>query len=319
MAADAYNILAPCPRGLFVEQLVKKPPLSLPDTTPLYSHTAFELLAKAIEVEHKAPFADILGQRILRPLRLSNTNLLSPNTTLFGDGLTQQAIKGEPASLGLATTLSNLSAFGRAILTETLLSSTQSRRWLKPVSDTSNLRNAVGRPWGIYHFGETSTDPIIDCYTKIGSIGRYSSYLGLVPDVGVGFAILAVETGDSSADLNVHADITLDALRGINALGYAQAEENIVGTYAQTSQSGLLKPLPTLGWHLRPSQRIGRTGCLISKTRPPFRSVNMWTCDSTQLILNERMEREGENTSSKQLSKTNPRWSMRDLPPVSLG
>lgn len=61
----------------------------------------------------------------------------------------------------------------------------------------------------IYHYGSSPTDPIIDIYTKTGSIGRYSSYFGLVPSHDVGFVILAVDTHQQAPDLNAYADITL--------------------------------------------------------------------------------------------------------------
>ncbi len=183
-----------------------------------------------MEAQYNTSFADLLTERIFNPLKPEYTSLLSPNSSLFGDGLANTSLNGEPASLGLASNIEDLSAFGHVLLTDELMSASETRRWLKPVTDTSNLRNAVGRPWEIYHYGEEATDPIIDVYTKSGTVGRYSSYFGLVPDYKVGFTNLAVETGDSAPDLNAYADIVLDALRSLVGLGVALASENIAGT-----------------------------------------------------------------------------------------
>jgi hypothetical protein len=94
-------------------------------------------------------------------------------------------------------------------LTSELLPPATSRRWLKPFTSTSNLRNAVGRPWEIYHYSTLPTDPVIDVYMKTGSVGRYSSHFGLVPSHDVGFAILAVDSQREAPDLNAYADVTL--------------------------------------------------------------------------------------------------------------
>lgn len=105
------------------------------------------------------------------------------------------------------STIGDLTRAGKAILNSTLISPARTRRWLKPVTRTSNSANTVGLPWEIY----TPTDPVIDIFTKLGNIGLYSSYLGLTQDYNAGFAILAADQV-SSADLNVHADTVSDFL-----------------------------------------------------------------------------------------------------------
>ena len=103
------------------------------------------------------------------------------------------------------STISDISRAGNAILGSSLLSPARTRRWLKPVAQTSNLVNTVGRPWEIYAGATHLTDPVVPVYTKVGNIGLYSSYLGLLPDYDVVDVILAADT-QSSADLNTHAD-----------------------------------------------------------------------------------------------------------------
>lgn len=194
---------------MFLSSLVQKLPINLPDTTPIFSNAAFQLLAFAVESAGKRPSKEVFEDRLRKPLSLDQTHFLEPETQLFGDGLTNTSLQGEPAALGLTSSISDLATIGRSILTSNLLPLAVTRRWLKPFSSTSNLRNAVGRPWEIYHFGNEPTHPIVDVYTKTGTVGRYSSYFGLVPSHDVGFAILAVNMERKAPDLNAYADIML--------------------------------------------------------------------------------------------------------------
>lgn len=232
-----------CNTDKFLSALKTKPPIELPGTTPIYSHAAFQLLAIAIERKAGARFSTLLENNILGPLQMNSTSLLSSNVTLFNSGLSDGSSAGEAASLGLASSITDLSHFGRAILTSKLLSPAQTRRWLQPIADTSNLRNSVGRPWEIYSYGEYNDEriyPIIDIYTKTGSIERYSSYFGLAPAFDVGFTILAVDT-EAAADLNAIADIVLGALLQIQDLGRQEAEVMYAGTYHDNATASKLE------------------------------------------------------------------------------
>lgn len=76
---------------------------------------------------------------------------------------------------------------------------------------------------------------MVDIYTVLSNEGNneslYSSYLGLVPDFGVGFAILAADT-EAPADLNAHADIIGDVvLEALMKTAIEQAAENFGGAY----------------------------------------------------------------------------------------
>lgn len=214
-------------------KLGAKLPVYLPDTTPIYSHAAFQLLAFAIEEQCGRPFEDVLRERILSRLNMNDTSLLADtsSSTIFGKGLSNSSLPGEPASLSLLTSTHDLANFGHALLTSSLLPQSTTRRWLKPFTSTSNIANAVGRPWEIYHYHGDATDPIMDIYTKSGTIGKYTSYFGLAPDYNVGFSILAVNDDNNAADLNAYADVLLIALLQIDALAREQARDAYVGTY----------------------------------------------------------------------------------------
>lgn len=172
----------------------------------------------------------------------SNT-FASGFTTNFGDS-------AAGASGGLYSTIHDISLAGSTILRSDLLPRVITNRWLKPISSTSNIANIVGRPWTIFSNRlYRNAGPVIDIYTQVGSIGQYSSYLGLAPDFGVGFAILAADaSAETGPDLNAYADAigaalvpalvktsleqaTLayagEYLRGDNSLGRANAHVKI--------------------------------------------------------------------------------------------
>lgn len=137
------------------------------------------------------------------------------------------------AADSIFSTITDLSKAGNAIMASSLLSPAQTRRWLKPVSHTSNLVNDVGMPFDIYKatFDFTSTGAVIPIYTKLGPNGLYSPYFGLVPDYNVGFVILSVDT-ESAADLNVHADVIAQfLLPALETTTMEQAARNFGGSY----------------------------------------------------------------------------------------
>jgi hypothetical protein len=86
------------------------------------------------------------------------------------------------------------------MLSSSIISPATTRRWLKPVSLTSNFVNSQGRPWEIYSAVAEASSPVTEIYTVIGSIGYYSYYIGLVPKYNIGFAMLAADS-ETSADL----------------------------------------------------------------------------------------------------------------------
>jgi hypothetical protein len=213
-------------------------PIFLPDTTPIFSNAAFQLLAFALESRSSSTFTNVLAQSILNPLNLTQTGLL--NTTnadeVFGRSLNSSML-GEQASMSLYTTTNDLAQAGHAMLSSRLLPAYQTRRWVQPVADTSNLRNSMGRPWEIYHAGQYANSSILDVYTKAGVIGKSSSYCGLAPDFNTGFAILAHDT-EINPDLNVYVDIVSLALLELEALAASETAASYTGRFISADGSG---------------------------------------------------------------------------------
>lgn len=97
---------------------------------------------------------------------------------------------------------SDLATICQSILASSLLPQTLTRRWLKPISNTADLRFSVGMPWEIARttvpvqnvvFGNSTSESstrITDLYTKNGGIGAYYAQIALSPDHGFGFVLL---------------------------------------------------------------------------------------------------------------------------------
>ncbi|KAJ9157006.1 Beta-lactamase/transpeptidase-like protein [Coniochaeta hoffmannii] len=234
--SNVCELGAACDRNAFITSFATMPALFLPNTTPIFSHAAFQLLAFAITSQNmstKAAFPDILTNSILHPLNLTRTTLLSPfnSGSLLGHPVSPSQ-KGEQASLSLLSNPHDLALAGSSILSSALLPASTTRRWLSPSSaDTSNIRNGAGQPWEVYRAPITS-QLIIDILLKSGEVGAYSSYLGLLPDMGVGFAILAHDESGKAADLNVYADVVADGLSGILKVAALQSAGRYSGAYS---------------------------------------------------------------------------------------
>ncbi|KAB5530483.1 beta-lactamase/transpeptidase-like protein [Coniochaeta sp. 2T2.1] len=240
--SDACELGSPCDKDAFITSFASLPPIFHPNTTPLFSHAAFQLLALALtSYTNTTSFPSLLSTTLLTPLNLTHTSLLSPSTSssLFplGNPL-PPSTPGSPASLSLLSTPHDLARLGSSILSATLLPPHTTWRWLSPQSaDTSNIRNGVAAPWEVYR-APLNEQLILDILLKSGSVGAYSSYLGLVPHVGVGFAILAHDETGRAADLNVYADVVADQLAGILKIAAVQFAGRYAGTYNATDGEG---------------------------------------------------------------------------------
>ncbi|VUC30939.1 unnamed protein product [Clonostachys rosea] len=245
LARTCMLIRPPLLKSKFKLGLSKEPFLFRPDTTPIVSYTAYQLLAFAMEKRSRGQsFSDVLKQAVFDPLNMTSSGLLgdkSNNQSIFAIGGLNMSQTGEPGAISLVSSISDLTRAGHAMLDSTLLNKAVTRRWLHGAYATSNLRNGVGRPWEVYHSGSTAISPVLDALTKSGTIGQYASYFGLVPELEAGFAILAHDStvADRKLDLNVYADIVSEALVYFVK---AAAQETVVrygGSYGAKDGNGV--------------------------------------------------------------------------------
>ncbi|KAF4959261.1 hypothetical protein FSARC_10777 [Fusarium sarcochroum] len=229
----------PCDWKAFAKAFAGKAPYFLPDTSPVVSYAAFQLLAFAMQRSDGYGsdgdgWASVLESTLLGPLNMTSSGVLSSDhKDVFAiDSLNISQI-GEPGALSFVSSGKDLARAGHSILAADLLSTAVTRRWLHPNMDTSNLRNGVGRPWEVYRAGN-AISPIIDALTKSGTLGKYASYFGLTPEFNIGFSILAHDNSveDRKLDLNVYADIVSESIAYILAISAKEAEARYAGQYA---------------------------------------------------------------------------------------
>lgn len=135
----------------------------------------------------------------------------------------------------------DMATIGKAIMNSTLLSKAQTRRWLKPVTFTSNVNTGVGSPWEI--FRAEVNGRMVDLYCKNGGWGAYSTELVLVPDYEFGFVVLSASTINSDADPPVYLlseIIGSEVLPVLEEVARDQANATFAGNYAASNLNSSL-------------------------------------------------------------------------------
>lgn len=141
-------------------------------------------------------------------------------------------------ALSMVSSTHDLALAGQSMLSATLASPAATRRWTHRSADTSNLRNGAGLPWEVYRAGSKPISPIIDALTKTGALGPYASYFGLVPELNVGFAILARDFSlhGAAPDLNAYADVASESVSLLVKVAAKETVARYAGAF--TSPSG---------------------------------------------------------------------------------
>ncbi|KAJ8109047.1 hypothetical protein OPT61_g7739 [Boeremia exigua] len=233
-----------CSREAFLRSLLKRPPVYLPNTTPVYSNAAFATLGLVLEAAANATFGDLLNTLLIAPLHLNGTTVSQPKD------LTKAIIPGSAATSGwdidfkdtpkaatggLFSTPNDMSAIGRAILSSSLLPSTATRAWLKPTSFGSSLIAGVGHGWEIYRTVVSSEHSrVIDLYTKAGNLPGYGANLILIPDFDVGIVIMMAGQRGTMAT-PIATVIINDVLPALDEAARVQADAAFAGTYTATN------------------------------------------------------------------------------------
>ncbi len=160
----------------------------------------------------------------------------------------------------------DLSNLGRSILKSTLMSSAQTRRWLKPATLTSDMRETVGWPWGIRRIQLHPDRPyeIITAFNKAGKIGSYSSLISLLPEYDIGFSIL------------VAGDLSLSNWAIVDTFGSAMvpAMEQSAREEAEATYGGSYK-----------SSTINSSIVLATDPNKPGIGITSWISNGTDMLL----------------------------------
>ncbi|KAK2737703.1 hypothetical protein FQN57_007451 [Myotisia sp. PD_48] len=171
-----------CTRKEFFHGLLELPAIYPTFTAPVYSNTGFGLIGLALERITGRSFEATMS-------KLYKSIKASRSTFDYRDVKDSQGIIPGDATASMWNARIGIEkAFGRAILDNTLIPASATRRWLRPTAFTARSTESVGAPWEIYRL--KTNNRLVDLYTKRGGIGRYASHLILVPDYNIGISVM---------------------------------------------------------------------------------------------------------------------------------
>ena len=223
--------------------LVKQNPVYPSAQSPAYSNVAYALLGYAQEAITGTSLGVAITKNIIKTLGMTHTiyeDTPSSGGVILGDpttvGWDEKLGPVSPAG-SIYSSTSDMIKAGQAMLQSTLLSPAQTRRWLKPFTQTGYLSTAVGAPWEIRYL-TLSDDRISQLYTKQGDEGNYHAALILSPDHDLGWVVLTA--GAPGADAASVRDTLLNSFGDLflpmaEQQAAAEAKTNFAGTFLDES------------------------------------------------------------------------------------
>jgi hypothetical protein len=225
----------------FFSDIALEHPVAAPFSTPIYSNAAFQILSYVLESITSTPFSTSLTNHLLKPLNLNATTYSRPPQNSPSSIIPINAtaswynanLLDETPAGGYYSNINDLRALGRSILSATLLTPAQTRRWMKPLTFTSDPNGSVGAPWEIVR--APNLNRTSQLYTKSGDIGLYSAEVALLPDYDVGFTVLAAGLR-SNANVRILSDILAAVyVPALEAAAKQEAQQIYAGTYTGTN------------------------------------------------------------------------------------
>ncbi|KAI1476193.1 beta-lactamase/transpeptidase-like protein [Daldinia eschscholtzii] len=263
-----------CNRTQFFEGLSKLPPSFSPFVTPAYSDIGYTLLGYALQQMTGKYFGTIVQDKVIKPLGLNHTFYTTPTDSVGiipgGRYQTNWAFNmgNESPTGNMYTSASDLSRLGRAILRSTLLPPSMTKRWLKPVTFSSDPRSGVGAPWGVRRlpFSKDSPYQFATTFNKAGSLGKYSALLAVIPDFDIGFSILAAGDVPPSLPMDIADTLSNTYLPTMVNTARIQANALYGGTYNNSNPS------------------VNSSLSVVADSRTPGLSLSSWISNGTNLL-----------------------------------
>ncbi|KAK4210150.1 beta-lactamase/transpeptidase-like protein [Rhypophila decipiens] len=232
-----------CNRTQIMKGMGRTPPSFPPGTTPTYSDLGFVFLGNIAEKVTGRDFKSLVQDAVLTPLNLTHTFVSVPRDELGvipGNRYkTSWAFEmGEESATGnMWTSVGDLSALGRGIMRSTLLKPAMTRRWLKPIAFTSDPKSMVGMPWGVRQINISQDSPyqFVHTFNKIGSLGSYTSMLAIIPELDIGFSILAAGDPPPGLAMDIADTLTKTYIPTLMYVARYQANLTYSGEYRYVS------------------------------------------------------------------------------------
>ncbi|KAI1159753.1 beta-lactamase/transpeptidase-like protein [Nemania serpens] len=212
--------------------------------SPGYANTNFVLLGRVISKLTGLPEnEDWFQKAVFGPLGMKSTSSLSPTNPPYpGYVVTGSAdvfaFQGgiTSSSGGIFSSTNDVAKLGISILNSTLLSTDQTRKWMKPNSFTASFDFALGMGWEIYRYTDKVTGHVTDFYTKLGDAGNYATFIVLVPDYDFGFSVITtsglVDATERSDEAHLLADLISETiLPALRDQAATETKRNYEGTY----------------------------------------------------------------------------------------
>ncbi|KAF3770174.1 beta-lactamase/transpeptidase-like protein, partial [Cryphonectria parasitica EP155] len=207
----SLDIMTPCNRSQFFTDYPTQHPVVSAFQTPIYSNAAYQILSYAIENITGQTMEAIFDQHLVADLNLTSTSYAAPNTTTnavippFDTTISwfSADLHDETPAGGYYSSINDIRAISKAMLSSAQLDPAVTRRWMKPHSLLSNPDAMVGAPWELQR---APGSPYLMMMTKSGDVGIYASYVVLVPELEVGFTVLTAGAG-YQANVEILADV----------------------------------------------------------------------------------------------------------------
>lgn len=224
----------------FFEDFPTQHPVLAPFQTPIYSNAAFQILAYALENITGQSMETLFNLHLVDPLNLTSssyTNTLTTNNAMipFNTSISWWSadLLDEAPAGGYFSTINDMRLVGKAMLGSTQLDPALTKRWMKPHTFTSDPQSAVGAPWEIHR---APGEPHLMMMAKSGDLGSYSAYVILIPELGIGFNILAAGSS-STRNTEILADILTETfVPAVRAAARDQAKTAYARTYVNADR-----------------------------------------------------------------------------------
>ncbi|KAI1387135.1 beta-lactamase/transpeptidase-like protein [Hypoxylon trugodes] len=240
--------LPACNRTEFFRDFGKRHPVYATFTNPVYSNVASVILGFAVEAITNMTYDGYVKQSIFTPLSMTNSTIFNGpkkdswgfipvNETWFGSSLGYEDIAG-----GFYSNTVDLLSFGTGILKHTILDSSKTRKWMRPLTSTSSSGLLLGGPWEILRSETVTKDKrLIEFYCKSGNLNTYNNMLCLIPDYDLVITILSGGP-QSNADLvdSALTKVVQGLLPAIEEAGKAEAMPKFGGTYTDATTNSTI-------------------------------------------------------------------------------
>lgn len=246
----------PCTRAESIRAFLQEAPVEASFSTPIYSNGAYQILTYALEAITNRTMSDMITDDVFCPLEMddssyslkANASGIIPNST---NSFWNVPLGDAGATGGVYSSARDMVKLGQAILNNTQLSPSSTRKWFKPWAHTAVWQQAVGLAWEIARW--PVDDRIVDVYTKQGDLGMlrifmhtteqcsltfsaglYHSRFAIIPDYDIGVLVLTAGSGDAPAQSALFETVLTDLIPGLDATARSQAETNLAGIYASS-------------------------------------------------------------------------------------